>query len=300
MKKVYITGSAGLVGSRFLELLPKRYKALTPEINELDIAKKDDVRKFTKKEKPDVIVHFAAYTNVDEAEKQQGKKKGLCWRANVIGTKNLVTSIDPNKTHFVHISTDYVFPGSKEDPGPYSEDHQPETDSSKLTWYGFTKGEAERFVLKTLGNKAAILRIIYPVRAHYAKKLDYLRKPLKLYDEGKLYPVFTDQQVSITFIDEACLALEEIIERGHSGIFHASSKDVGSSYQLVSYLIKKARGKKGVVKKASLDEFLKTAENPARYPKHGGLKVEKTEKKLGMKFSTWRQIVDKLVEQGIG
>ena len=297
MKRIYVTGSGGLVGSRFVELLPKKYQVLTPEIDQLDITKKDAVKKFVEEEKPEIVVHFAAYTNVGEAQNQKDDKKGRCWKINVDGTRNLVNSLNLKKTHFIHISTDYVFPGSKEDPGPYKEDHQPEKDSSKLTWYGYTKAEAERVVLNKLGEAATILRLIYPVRAKYDKKLDYLRKPLALFDEGKLYPMFTDQQVSITFIDEACTALAKIIDGKHRGIFHASSRNTTSPYELISYLVKKARGKKGAVKKASLDEFLKTVDNPARYPKFGGLKVENTEKILGVKFSTWKQVVDEFVRQ---
>jgi len=48
-----------------------------------------------------------------------------------------------------------------------------------------------------------------------------------------------------------------------------------------------------------MDDFLKKVDNPVRYPKFGGLKVIESEKKLGIRYSTWKQIVDKLVLQGI-
>ena len=50
-----------------------------------------------------------------------------------------------------------------------------------------------------LGRKRTILRLVYPVRAKYPAKLDYLRKPLSLFDQGKLYSLFNDQQVTITY-----------------------------------------------------------------------------------------------------
>jgi dTDP-4-dehydrorhamnose reductase len=130
-------------------------------------------------------------------------------------------------------------------------------------------------------------------------KLDYLRKPLSLYDEGKLYPMFTDQQVSIAFVDEVAMALEKIIDGNFKGIFHASSRDTSTPFELVSYMIEKARGKKDAVTGVSIDDFLKGVDNPVRYPKFGGLKVEKTEKELGIKFSTWKQIVDKLTHRAV-
>ncbi len=295
MKKIYVTGSSGLVGSRFVELYSKKYDLLTPDYPGVDITQKGSVGKLIKEEKPDVMIHLAAYTDVGEGENQRDNKDGDCWKINVLGTENLVLSIDPNKTQFIHISTQMVFSGSANDPGPYAENHLPESDSSRLTWYGYTKAEAEKVVRKYLGDKAAIVRIISPVRAKYDLKLDFLRKSLSLFDEGKLYPLFDDQQISIAFIDEIALALDRIVEENFKGTFHVSSKDTTTPYELVSYLIKKARGKVGVVKPASLKDFLKTADSPVRYPMYGGLKVEETEKALGVKFSPWRKVVDRLV-----
>lgn len=67
MIKVYVTGSAGLVGSRFVELYKSKYELITPEIDEIDITKAKEVKEFLLKTKPDVIVNFAAYTDVSKA-----------------------------------------------------------------------------------------------------------------------------------------------------------------------------------------------------------------------------------------
>ncbi|MCH7641093.1 sugar nucleotide-binding protein [Patescibacteria group bacterium] len=297
---ILVTGSTGFVGSRFVELYPRKNNLHFPRRFEFDITSFPQVRDLISNYNFRAVVNFASYTDVGAAEDQRDDKKGSCWQINVEGTRNLVRSINPNKVHFIQISTDYVFPGSKEDPGPYSEFHLPGKDSPKLTWYGYTKAEAERVIKNSLGEQATILRLIYPVRASFKDKLDYLRKPLQLYDEGKLYPMFTDQQISLTYIDEACSALNKITVEGTKGVLHASSRDVTTPYEIVSYLIERARGKKNAVKTATLDEFLQKVDNPVRYPKFGGLKVEETEKKIGMTFSTWREIVDKLVSQGIG
>ena len=297
--KILVLGTPGLVGSRFVEIYSHKYDLLTPSINELDITDKGALFEYFGKNKISTVINFAACTDVDAAEKQRGNESGSCWKVNVEGVGNLVDVVNTDNTYLIHISTDMVFSGSQTDPGAYSEDHKLELNKQKLTWYGFTKAQGEKITSKISGNKISILRLIYPVRARYKLKLDYLRKPLKLFDEGKLYPLFSDQQVSVTFIDEACCAIQVLAETHRYGIFHASSTDTTSPYEITSYLIEKARGKKNVVKMTSLDEFLKKVDNPARYPKFGGLQVEATEKKLGIKFSSWREIVDKLVEQGI-
>lgn len=290
MGEILVIGASGLVGSRFVELHPNPAELLTPGHEELDITNRQSVTDYFLKYQPDVVVNFAAYTNVGEGEKQRGNKTGGCWKLNVEGVQNLLRVMLPS-TFFVQISTDYAFSGLT---GPYAEEDLPERDGSKVTWYGYTKAEAERLI-----KDQTILRVIYPVRAKFDKKLDYLRKPLKQYAEGKLLPLFTDQQVSITFIDEACIAIEKIIEKRLHGVFHASSRDVTSPLELISYLLLKARSEKGPLKSWSIEEFFATGASPVRYPKFSGLKVEKTEELLGMKFSTWREIIDKLVAQGI-
>ena len=306
--KVYVTGSAGLVGSRFVELFSSDYDFLTPEIGELSILDYKSLDDFFKRSKFSAVVNFAAFTDVSAAENERDNKEGNCFKVNVLGVENLAKLCKKYKRFLIHISTDMVFPGSKDYPGPYSEDSVPESDSKRLTWYGFTKAEAERVIESILGKDAAILRIIYPVRAKFEGKLDYLRKPHKLFDEGKLYPMFNDQQVSIAFIDEVSEAIDVILKEGIRGVFCASSCDTSTPYDLVSYLLEKARGVKGAVIPSSIHEFIKKQKeaNPdnsfveVRYPIYGGLKVEKTESKLGIRFSSWREIIDRLVSSGIG
>lgn len=86
--------------------------------------------------------------------------------------------VDFNPVQFNHsLSQPKVIRGVHADPGPYLESHDLESDSSKVTWYGFTKAEAERRV----DGRGSILRLIYPVRSKYPQKLDYIRKTLGLY-----------------------------------------------------------------------------------------------------------------------
>jgi dTDP-4-dehydrorhamnose reductase len=299
---ILVTGSEGLVGSRFVEISERKNFLHLPKEVELDITDKSEVKAIIDSYNFTSVVHFAAFTDVAKAEEENGDKNGACWQVNVDGTRNLVDAVKPHKAriHYIHISTDMVFLGRSEDPGPYKEDHVPEKDPTKLTWYGFTKAEAERVISDTLDESATILRINYPVRVHFEGKLDYIRKHLKLFDEGGLYPLFTDQQMSISFIDEVCRAIDKIIIEGKKGIYHAASSDTTTPYKLISYVLEKARGVSNVTKPITLREFLEKSNMlPQRYPKYGGLKVAATEQRLGLKFSSWKQIVDKLVEQGL-
>jgi dTDP-4-dehydrorhamnose reductase len=150
-----------------------------------------------------------------------------------------------------------------------------------------------------LGDNSTILRLIYPFSSHYDKKLEYVRKPLSLFDQGKLYQMFSDQQVSVVFVDDVATTLDKIIEKDAKGVFHASSKDTTTPYELTSYVIEQVRGVKNVVKPCLLDDFLKSVGNPVIYPKYGVLKVEKTEERLCISFSTWKDMVDRFKIQFI-
>ena len=102
------------------------------------------------------------------------------------------------------------------------------------------------------------------------------------------------------FEQEENLMLNKLVEKKLTGIFHACSTDTSTPYSLAEYLLKRARGVKNVLQKASIDEFLKTVDNPIRYPKYGGLGTEYSQKQLGIKFSNCREIIDQLISQGIG
>jgi dTDP-4-dehydrorhamnose reductase len=194
-----------------------------------------------------------------------------------------------------------VFSGTKEDPGPYSEDHPIEENMDKLTWYGYTKAQGEKVLKEVLGSYASIVRILNPVRSKFDAKLDYIRKPLKLFDEGKLYPMFSDQQISITFIDELCEMLDILTQNDTRGTFHASSYDTTTPYKLISEVIKKTRGNSYKVRPIIMSKYLDGSKFPKyRYPQFGGLSVSNTQDRLDYSFSSWQDIIIKLVSQGLG
>ncbi len=296
MNKILVTGADGLVGSRFIELFPEKEKLLTPSLTEFDLLRPESIIKYIRENVPSAVVHFAAFTDVGAAEKERNDTKGLCWQINVDGLQTLLSAL-PEKTYFIHISTDYVFPGNKEFPGPYSEDQSAIDDAEKLTWYGYTKAEGERLV-KASKVSSSIVRINNPVRSSGGPKLDFLRKPLALFDEGKLYPLFYDQNITITYIDEASQLINTLISKKLEGTFHASSVDSTTPYEVISYMLKKTLGKIDI-KKMSLKSFVKKGNDKRRYPQYSGLHVKLTQNKTGIYFSSTLEIVDKLIMQGL-
>lgn len=290
--KILVTGASGLVGSRFIELA-KHYQFLTPEFPDFDITDENSVKKTIDGFNPEWIINFAAFTDVNAADTQMGDETGPAWKVNVEGVKNILKAFPSKK--IIHISTDMVFPGNEENPGPYSENDKTPDTKDNLTWYGWTKNRGEKEVLKSGGT---VLRIIYPVRANFDAKLDYIRGALKKFTTGTMYPLFMDQQISIAYIDEVAETLQKIIDTDSGGIFHCSS-DTTTPFELITYTVDQLGGDASTIKSASIKEFLATQTNKNRYPIYGGLKTVKTEQKLNLHFSTWQTVVEKLIGQGL-
>jgi len=290
--KVLVTGANGLVGSRFVEL-SRSFDLLTPDATELDLTNPDLVKGYLEEKNPDWIVNFAAFTDVNASETQTGDTQSLAWKINVDGVQNLLNNF--KSKNFIQISTDMVFPGDLSFPGPYSETDVPPESNEKLTWYGWTKNRAEKIVKDRGGS---ILRIIYPVRSSFSGKLDYIRAALQKFVDGKMYPLFSDQQICISFIDEIAVALQKIIETDANGVFHCAS-DTTTPYELISYVISELGEDSSLVKSASIHDFLATQKNPNRYPVWGGLKSKITEEDLDVHCSTWQTVVEYLIGQGL-
>ena len=290
--KVLVTGATGLVGSHLVESYSD-FTMLKPSSEEFNLLDTKSIESYLAKNSPDWIVNFAAYTDVNAADTQRGDTSGLAWQINVVGVENILKCF--KSKNFIQISTDMVFEGNLANPGPYDEDATPPETDKDLTWYGYTKNRAEKLV-KERG--ATILRIIYPVRVEFDKKLDYIRGPLKKHGDGNLHPLFNDQQICVSYIPEVSEAITKIIETESHGVFHACS-DTTTPFELIKRALDEIGEDTSGLKSSSVVEFLKTQTNPARYPVWGGLKTKKTEDILETHFSTWQTVIDYLVADGL-
>lgn len=296
MKKILVIGATGMVASRFVDLTKNKFDIVPADEKTLDITNKEAIDSYFEINSFDAVINFAAFTNVDAAETQKGDESGLVWKLNVEAPKYLSDKCKDKDTFLVHISTDFVFPGNNKIPGPYSEDSVLPEEQNGIGWYGWTKNRAEKIVSES-GVSYAIVRYGYPFRASsFDIKKDWARNLLTLYNEHKLYPLFADQVQSVIFIDDLVEPLSKIIENRISGTFHLVSKDTTTPFEIGSYLLEKYSGSPVVLQKGNMSEFLSV---PGRTPRPilGGLKVETTEEKLGIKMKTWREMVDEFIVQ---
>lgn len=296
MKRVAVIGGTGMVASRFCDLAKSVFEIAPLDEHTVDITNVESIKSYFGKNKFDVIINFAAITNVDAAEKDKGNEDGIVYRLNVLGPRNLAQYCNENNIFLIHISTDFVFPGTEELPGPYNEDDVlPETPNG-IGWYGWTKNRAEAAIRST-SNKYAIIRYGYPFRAApFVTKGDWGRNLINLYNEHKLYPLFNDQVQNILFIDDLVMPLSKIINGELTGVFHIASSDTTTPFESGKYLLEKYAGKPVEVEKGSMIAFLSEPGRTPR-PRLGGLNSLKTQKSLNLKFKSWKEMVDKFIGQ---
>ena len=137
--KALVTGANGMLGQDLCPILEVAgYEVVETDIKNLDITNEIQTLSVIKAENPDLVVHCAAYTNVDKAEEELE----IASKINGLGTENVAKACAKTGAILVYISTDYVFDGTKET--PYEPDDTPNPQNN----YGLTKLQGENAVKK--------------------------------------------------------------------------------------------------------------------------------------------------------
>jgi dTDP-4-dehydrorhamnose reductase len=203
-----------------------------------------------------VVIHFAAYVDVSSAHKQWGDKEGLCYRLNVIGTRNVAAACAQSGKHLIHLSTDFVFDGASE--SPYFED----SPVNPIEWYGATKRMAEEEVFAS-ETSWTIARIAFPYTSHPWPKLDLARTFLGKLRSGERVNAFDDQVITPTWIDDISEGLMLLANTRPAGeIYHLVGSESLTPYELALKISRRFECDASLVGRAKLDDILKIDPRP--------------------------------------
>jgi dTDP-4-dehydrorhamnose reductase len=218
-----ITGSNGMLGKALVERLSKKYsiKAITRE--DADITDLDEIAKVIKKTKPDIVIHAAAYTKVDDCESNSIHANKI----NAIGTRNVAVACQKIDASMVYISTDYVFDGAKE--SPYTEFDI----TNPISVYGKSKLAGEKFVRQML-NRFYIVRTSWLYGEGGVNFIDTIINKAKT---EKVLKVVDDQFGSPTYTKDLADKIGEIISRERYGIYHVTNSGSCSWFEFAKKIV---------------------------------------------------------------
>jgi len=256
MHNILITGSNGQLGNELRLVVgenDKINKYYFTDVDELDITNKKDVSEFIVANNIDIVVNCAAYTNVDKAEDDKERADLI----NHIGPKNLAEACRDKNGLLIHISTDYVFDGTKNT--PYTE-----TDETKpLGVYGETKLRGENAIINS-GCDYVIIRTswLYSSFGH-----NFLKTMQRLTAEKESLNVVFDQVGTPTYAGDLANVIYTIIQNNNNTdirnqIYHFSNEGVCSWYDF-AVAINEALGHNCNIKPCFSSEFPSKVTRPS-------------------------------------
>ena len=214
--KILITGAYGMLGSDLREVL-KNHELIVTGSKDLDITNEENVIDFIDENSPEVVINAAAYTAVDDCETNYDE----AYAVNAIGPKNLAIACKKQDVPLVHISTDYVFDGSKRTPLLENDALGPQSA------YGKTKLEGEKFI-QEYADKYFILRTAWLYGLHGN---NFVQTMLSLAENHDEITVVDDQIGSPTYSLDLAVSIANLLNSDKYGIYHLTNEGECSWYE---------------------------------------------------------------------
>lgn len=226
MKNILITGSQGQLASE-LQRLAHQQPLIALSHQQLDITDLSAVQQACETYQPEVIINTAAYTKVDLAE-QNGEQ---AYAVNCLGAKNLAITAQQLQIPLIHISTDYVFDGTKN--SPYLETDE----TSPINKYGLTKWQGEQAIREHYSNHI-ILRVS-SVFSDYGQ--NFVKTILRLAQEKETIRIVSDQTMCPTSAHSIATTILKIMSQASRGTFHYCGLEPTTWYDFAKLIIQYAK-----------------------------------------------------------
>ncbi len=298
-RTILVTGANGQVGYELARTMQGLGRVVPMGRSALDLANLDGVRTTVRDVKPAMVINAAAYTAVDQAERD----KDAAFRLNAAAPAALAEECAKLNALFVHYSTDYVFDGEKQ--GPYEESDAP----NPLNVYGASKLAGEQAIV-AVGGAHLIFRTswVYGIRGK-----NFVQTMLRLGAERDELRVVADQIGAPTWSNTIAASTAHILASGvnasetdywhdRSGIYHLTASGRASWFDL-------ARAIFDIAQVARAPRIIpieaKEYPTPARRPQNSQLSNEALLRRFGIRQPHWRAalelcLADREVQAGRG
>lgn len=276
MKRVLVTGANGQLGKSIKRISPnfKELKFVFTDVDELDITNSKEVNTHFASNKIEYCINCAAYTAVDKAEEEFDK----AFLINATAVKNLAEACQKTGVVLIHISTDFVFDGTKST--PYTEEDTP----NPISVYGKSKLKGEEYIQETL-DSYFIVRTSW-LYSEYGN--NFVKTMLRLAETRKQISVVNDQVGSPTYAGDLAEFILKIIssESTAYGLYHYSNLGQISWYDFAVEIFKQNNKTVRVVP-------IPTTAYPtaAKRPAFSVMDLSRVKTTFGSRITLWRQSV---------
>ena len=278
MGNILVTGANGQLGSEIKVLSSQKSNYFFTDVTELDITDLEKVRDLVNRNRVEVIINCAAYTNVDKAEDDKATANLINHQA----VRNLAVVCKEVGATFVHISTDYVFDGTKNT--PYTE----EDATLPQGVYAKSKLAGEQAVVNS-GCDYVIIRTSW---MYSSFGTNFAKTMRRLTAEKDTLNVVFDQVGTPTYAADLAKTIVEIIEKGqykgNAGIYHFSNEGVCSWYDF-AIEIRNLSGNVCDIKPCHSDEF----PSKVKRPNYSVLDKTKIKKTFGIEIPYWKEALER-------
>ncbi len=220
--RVLLTGANGQLGSALCEVFG--YETVIPK----DLPDFDLTRPTVEEEiigsAPDVIIHAAAYTDVDGAEREPA----LALAVNAEGTEQIARAAVRLGARLIYISTDYVFDGKQRT--PYREDDSPHP----INRYGFSKWKGEQAVL-TSGARALVIRTAW---LYGSVGKNFVKSIMRAAQSEPILKVVNDQSGCPTYAEDLAASIASLVRKDVEGVIHVTNRGQCTWYEFAQAIVR--------------------------------------------------------------
>jgi dTDP-4-dehydrorhamnose reductase len=273
--KILVTGAGGLLGRACVEIASPRHECVGLRRRELDVTDRSAVDNTFEHIGPDAVIHCAAYTDVDGAERDPARAMAV----NADGTEWVARAA--RRAVMLYVSTDYVFDGEKQT--PYIE----EDATHPLSKYAESKLEGERRVSELSPDGSIIVRSGWL----YGRGKGFVDWALRRLEAGEVLRSVADQVGSPTWVKDLAKALLVLLEKRLSGTFHVVNRGQTDWLGAARVLAELTGADASLVEGISLAELGR----PAPRPRYSALDVSKFEGATGVRLQSWEEALSSYV-----